>query len=49
MGMYETDKSFYFFTALRIVCILATALYFTLSEGSFTSHMFGAFLLGCYW
>jgi len=49
MGFYETDKSFYAFLALRIACILCTSLYFTLSEGSFSSHMFGAFLMGCYW
>lgn len=48
-GLFETDYSYYFFTIPRIFCILGVALYFTLCCESFSAHLFGAFIMGCYW
>jgi delta8-fatty-acid desaturase len=48
-GLFETDYSFYAREAVKLGSLLCAAVFFTVFCSSFTAHMVGALLLGCFW
>lgn len=48
-GLYETDYSFYIKEAIKMGILLSAAVFSTVFCSSFSAHMLGAILLGCFW
>ena len=48
-GWYKTNYTFYYWMAVRLVAMFATAMYFILGKENMSARLFGSFMLGFFW